>query len=123
LKVGERQIVVPQCSPDKLPNIVLVLLESVSYSVTPLSDSKLDTMPHLARLTQEGVEFRRTYAPVSHTTKAFWATLTSTTPVIRGDYVEAIPMIRLYEGLPTILAKVGYRSAFFEMSRGSFECA
>jgi len=122
-RAGERQVVVPQSSPDKLPNIVLVLLESVSYSATPLYDSKLDTMPYLAQLAQEGVEFQLTYVPVSHTTKAFWATLTATTPEIRGDYVEAIPMARPYEGLPTILAKAGYRSVFFEMSRGSFECA
>jgi hypothetical protein len=39
------------------------------------------------------------------------------------DYVEAVPMNPAYEGLPSILRRVGYRSAFFEMSKGSFECA
>ncbi len=121
--IGQRNVVLLPTHPDPLPNIVLVLLESVSYSVTSLENPQMGTTPYLAQLAQEGVTFRLTRVPVSHTTKAFWTALTSTTPVIQANYVEAIPTQTGYEGLPSLLARIGYRSAFFEMSRGSFECA
>jgi len=121
-RAGERQVVVPDGDSSKLPNIVLVLLESVSYCMTSLGDSDLDVTPYLAQLADEGVEFHLTRVPVSHTTKAYWSALTSTTPVIEADYVEAVPVDVPYEGLPTLLKRAGYRSGFFMMSKGSFEC-
>ena len=122
--ICERQGGLPQSPPGELPNVVLVLLESISHSATSLADPELATTPHLTQLAREGVEFRVTRVPVSHTTKAFWAALSGSTPIIEAaGYSEAIVMDSPYEGLPSLLAKVGYRNAFFEMSKGSFECA
>lgn len=118
---GQRHVMEPLQQHD-LPHVVLVLLESVSYRMTSLGNPTLRTTPYLAELAAEGVEFTRTYVPVSHTTKAYWATLTGSTPVIESDYVEAVPIAQAYDGLPSILRGVGYTSAFFEMSKGSFEC-
>jgi glucan phosphoethanolaminetransferase (alkaline phosphatase superfamily) len=120
---GQHQIGNPELSPEDLPNVVLVLLESISHSVASLNNPQVQQMPQLASLANEGVEFRLTYAPVPYTTKAFWTILTSTSPIVEADHVEAIPAKQPYGGLPSILARVGYRSAFFEMSKGSFECA
>jgi glucan phosphoethanolaminetransferase (alkaline phosphatase superfamily) len=122
-RVGERHVVGPALKSDDLPNIILVLLESISYEATSLCDPALDTMPNLTRLAHEGVEFTLTRVPVAHTTQAYWATLTSSTPIIQAGHIEAVPVAQPYEGLPSLLAKAGYRSAFFEMSKGSFECA
>ncbi len=120
-RAGERPVTVP--AGNDLPHVVLVLLESVSYASTSLCDPNLKTTPYLASLADEGVEFVRTHVPVSHTTKACWAALTGSTPVIESDYIEAVPAAAPYEGLATILKRVGYTSALFEMSKGSFECA
>jgi len=120
---GRRQIAAPECPPKELPNVVIVLLESVSHSVTSLSGTAEQTTPFLARLAREGVEFRTTRVPMPYTTKAFWSTLTAVTPTSDVHNVEAVPIDEPYEGLPSILARVGYRSAFFEMSKGNFECA
>jgi arylsulfatase A-like enzyme len=120
---GQRQVAVPKCSSGDLPNMILVLLESTPYSATSLCNPESQTTPQLARLAHEGVEFQNTHVPVTHTTKVFWTVLTSTTPVIQEDYVEAVPVDSPYEGLPTILKKAGYRSGFFEMSAGKYECA
>jgi len=120
---GQRQVGIPDCATSELPNIVLVLLESVSHHTTSLGDGEPDVTPFLAKLAEEGAEFRLTRVPVSHTTKSYWAVLTATTPVIEADYVEAVPVDVPYEGLPTLLARAGYRSGFFMMSKGSFECA
>lgn len=120
---GQRNVTYSKTNREPLPNVVLVLWESISYSSTTLADPKLDTTPFLKKLAQQGVEMRQTRALVSHTSKAFWSILTGTTPVIQQDYVEAVPMNTCYESLPTLLARIGYRSAFFEMSMGSYECA
>jgi len=106
-----------------LPNIILVVLETCPYSRTTMSDSALETTPFLASLARQGTEFTRTYAPVASTTKALWTILTSTAPVIENDYREAIPVEGGYEALPWILKQAGYRSAVFEMSKGSYQCA
>jgi len=86
-RVGERRVVEPTRTSDKLPNIILVLLESISYEATSLCKPSLDTMPNLTRLAHEGAEFTLTRVPVAHTTQAFWATLTSSTPVIQAGNV------------------------------------
>ncbi len=122
-RVGQRKIGLPECSQDKLPNVVLVLLESISYTATSLDKTSTISTPNLVRLANQGVEFRLTRVPVPYTTKAFWVALTSTDPIIQTDNVEAILAEPPYEGLPSILARVGYGSGFFEMSKGNFECA
>ena len=119
---GQRDIVAPDTVKELAPNIVIIMLESVSYASTSLADQGPDITPNLTSLAKKGVEFTRTIAPVSHTTKAIWSTLTGTSAVIEGDYVEAIPVEKPYESLATILSRSGYKSAFYEMSKGSFEC-
>ncbi|NLX13263.1 MAG: LTA synthase family protein [Phycisphaerales bacterium] len=121
--VGERSVQLPLRAPVDDPNIVLVLMESIAYQATSLCNPDLPTTPTLARLASEGVQFTSTRVPVSHTTKAFWAVLTGTTPDIQPDFAEAVPAPQPYEGLPSLLARRGYRSAFFQMSKGTFECA
>jgi arylsulfatase A-like enzyme len=122
-RAGERRIVLPDQPADEWPNIVLVWMESVSHASTTLPGSQGAATPSLRRLADQGIEFVRTYVPVSQTGKAYWATLTGSTPDIQPDYSEALLADACYENLATILKRVGYRSAFFEMSKGSFQCA
>ncbi|MFC1676769.1 sulfatase [Planctomycetota bacterium] len=49
--------------------------------------------------------------------------MTSTSPIIQTDCVETVPAEKPYESLASILTRAGYRSGFFEMSKGNFECA
>ena len=122
-RVGERKVRMPMMTAGDRPNVVLVFLESYAYSATSLGDGEADTTPFLARMAQEGVEFRQTRVLVSHTTKALWSTLTSTTPEIEANYAESVPVEQGYEGLCSLLRRAGYRSAFFKMGKGSFESA
>ena len=122
-RIGERRVTVPDRLQEDLPNVVLLLLESVSHSATSLGEAEPQTTPCLTRLARQGVEFRQTRISVSHTTKAFWAVLTGMEPAMQDNYVEAVLADHPYEGLPSLLKRIGYRSAFFEMSKGSFECA
>jgi glucan phosphoethanolaminetransferase (alkaline phosphatase superfamily) len=117
-----RKIEPPETRPDQWPNVVLVLLEGVSYPASSLAPDGPDSTPYLARLAKEGIEFRTTRVPVPYTSKAFWATFTGITPLLGSDNVETVPVDTHYEGLPTVLARVGYQSAFFQMCKGDFEC-
>ncbi|MCI0437125.1 MAG: LTA synthase family protein, partial [Gemmatimonadetes bacterium] len=109
---------------DPPPNVVVIFLESVSYPATSLSGSaNAARTPALERLAAEGVEFACTRVPVPLTSKGIWSALTGSTPDIYPDYAEAVHSDQPYESLVTVLESQGYRSAFFEMSKGSFECA
>lgn len=109
--------------PAVLPNVVIVLLESISHAVTSLGESGAVNTPNLRRLAEEGTEFVYTRVPVAHTTEAIWSVCLGVRPEAGGDSVESVLMDVPYAGLPTFLKRYGYRSAFFEMSKGSFECA
>ncbi len=112
-----------QKPPGETPNIVLILLESIPYSQTSLTRHDADPTPYLAELATRSVSFTTTRAVVSHTSKAMWTMLTSTTPTIEQGYVEAVIADHPPLSLPLILARHGYRSAFFKMAKGTFECA
>lgn len=122
-RAGKREVGLPAVARADLPNIVLVLLESTSHASTSLAEGGMASTPALERLAADGAEFVRTYVPVSQTGKAYWATLTGTRPDLHYDYSEAILVDEPYENLATILKRVGYRAAFFEMSKGTFQCA
>lgn len=120
--VGGRQYPAPELPELPRPNIILVFLESLPYARTSLADPANDVTPWLAQLASQGVEFTDTHCPVPHTRKAMWAALTGTYPDLSQDHVEAVLVDKPYAGLPSILKGAGYRSAFFCMAKGSFEC-
>ena len=122
-RAGERLVRLPDSDPAELPNVVVVLLESASYPGSGIGDPERTLMPTFERLRDEGVEFVNTHVPVARTGKAFWSVLSGMTPDVYHDYSEAVLVDQPYEGLPSLLGRIGYRSAFFEMSRGTFECA
>lgn len=120
-RAGERRVAAPDPARE-LPNVVVLLLESVSWEATTLANPALATTPTLARLSSEGATFEPTRAVVPQTSKAMWSVLTGSTPAIQQRDVETVLVDRPYESLATVLAGCGYRSAFFEMARGSFQC-
>ncbi len=116
----ERRLRLPEPATAERPNVVIVLLESISHQASSLGDPANAAMPRLEALAAEGVELVETRAPVSQTNKAFWAVLTGTMPDIQSDYAESALVDRPYESLASLLARSGYESAFFQMSKGSF---
>jgi len=121
-RAGERSLVLPQ-DPSPRPNVVVLLLESISHKATSLADQTEDVTPTLVALAQQGVEIGPMRVPVSQTSKAYWAAFTGTWPDAEPDFVEAALVDEPYESLATVLRRVGYRSGFFAMSKGSFKAA
>jgi len=104
-------------------NVVIVILEGIQYRYTSLSDRQNNLTPHLVTLAKQGVEFLNARSSLPHTTKALFAFLTGRFPSISQGIAEAVPAIKPYASIATILkAQSNYRTAFFQSAKGDFEC-
>lgn len=118
-------------------NVVILVLEGIQYRYTSLpammqnqgrvgeadkgSGLAAGLTPHLAGVAQRGVAFTNARSSLTHTTKALFALLTGRYPSASHDIVEAVPADKPYASLATILGQLGYRTAFFQSAKGSFE--
>ncbi len=108
--------------PQTKHNVVVVVLEGVQYRYTSLADNENDLTPFLASLAEQGVEFSNMRSTLTHTTKALFALFSGRLPSASQDIVEAVPAVKPYGGIATILAEeLDYRTAFFQSAMGSFE--
>ena len=102
-------------------NVVLIHLESVrERSVTPY-DSAIETMPYLARLTKESLLVERAYTTIPHTSKAIVSVNAGLYPSPLTDITEAEPGGIPARCLAELLAEQGYRTAWFQSAKQSFE--
>jgi arylsulfatase A-like enzyme len=103
-------------------NVVIVILEGIQYRYTSLSNRRSNLTPHLATLAKQGVEFLNARSSLPHTTKALFAFLTGRFPSTSQDIAEAVPAVKPYAGIATILkVQSNYRTAFFQSAKGDFE--
>lgn len=103
-------------------NIVIVILEGIQYQYSSLADKQSKLTPYLASLAEEGVEFSNARSSSTHTTKALFALLTGRFSSASHDLAEAVPALKPYAGIVTILRdKLNYRTAFFQSAMGNFE--
>ncbi|MHC4395276.1 MAG: LTA synthase family protein [Planctomycetota bacterium] len=104
-------------------NVVIIVLEGIQYRYTSLADKQNNLTPFLATLAEHGAEFPNTRSTVTHTTKALFSLLTGRFPSVSQDIAEAVPTIKPYAGLATILSRqLNFRTAFFQSAKGNFEC-
>jgi len=103
-------------------NVVVVILEGVQYQYTSLANEQNNSTPYLKSLASQGVELPNTRSSLTHTTKALFALLTGRFASASQDIAEAVPVVKTYASLATILRdKLDYRTAFFQSALGSFE--
>ena len=103
-------------------NVVLVVLEGIQYGQTSLAARNGDLTPYLTKLAGQGVEFTNMRSSLTHTTKALFALLSGRFASASQDIAEAVPAVKPYASIATILRdKLGYRTAFFQSALGSFE--
>jgi len=104
-------------------NVVIVVLEGIQYRYTSLADRYGNLTPYLATLAEQGVEFTNARSSVPHTTKAMFALLTGRFPSPSQDVAEAVPVVKPYASIATVLRQeLNFRTACFESANGSFEC-
>lgn len=104
-----------------LPNVVLVVLESVGAKNTTLHDPKLPSTPNLVDLAAKGLKVQNAYSVVPHTSKALITTLCGYWPKLVSEMRESQPGGLPNKCLPELLEPLGYRTAFFQTARESFE--
>lgn len=103
------------------PNLVIVMLESTSWSSTTLADPKLLTTPYLAELAATSLVAHRAHTVVPHTTKASVAVVCGYSPRHTIEVTESEPDGLHHPCLPHLLRPFGYESAFFRSATGLFE--
>ncbi len=103
-------------------SIVVVILEGIQYRYTSLSNGRNNLTPYLAALAEQGVEFSNTRTSLTHTTKALFALLSGRFPSASQDIAEAVPAVKPYASVVTVLEnELNYRTAFFQSAMGDFE--
>ncbi len=103
-------------------NVVIVILEGIQYSYTSLADKQNNLTPFLSTLAEQGVEFVNARSTVTHTTKALFALLTGRFPSASQDIAEAVPAVKPYASIATIVkGQLNFRTAFFQSAKGNFE--
>jgi len=116
------QLQIAAGSPQARHNVLVVVLEGVQYKYTSLGDPDSNLTPFLASLAAQGLEFSNTRSMLTHTTKALFALFSGRLSSASQDIAEAVPAVKPYGGIATILRdKLGYRTAFFQSAKGSFE--
>ncbi|NIP94180.1 MAG: sulfatase-like hydrolase/transferase, partial [Akkermansiaceae bacterium] len=93
------------------PNVVIVLLESLAYYKTGFSGNPLDPSPNLDALAQEGVLFRRFYAPHGGTARAVFSSFTGLPDVEPNKTSTRNPLIVNQHTL--FNSFVGYEKFYF----------
>ena len=101
--------------------VLLVKIDSLRWDELAQTGGPPETMPHLSRLADEGVLFDRCYAPSAETAYSFPALMTAQYPLRRPyrDYHDDTSYPHL--GLPDVLARVGYVSAFFTADAAAWQ--
>jgi len=116
-------------------NVVVIVLEGVQYNYTslakPTSNQGSQTpsvafggplTPCLATLARQGAEFANARSCLTHTTKVLFSLLTGGFPSASQDLAEAVPTVKPYASITTILNRqLNYRTAFFQSAKGNFE--
>ncbi|MFO3797271.1 MAG: sulfatase-like hydrolase/transferase, partial [Anaerolineales bacterium] len=106
------------------PNVVLIVLESVRFSVTsPYStDEHFGAItPNLSKIAAEGVVVDRAYTTVPHTSKALVGIFCGQFPRRELAIREAEPDGLPFNCLPRIMSRAGYQTAYFQSADGTYE--
>jgi phosphoglycerol transferase MdoB-like AlkP superfamily enzyme len=103
-------------------NVVIIVLEGIQYRYTSLYNEENNLTPYLATLAKQGVEFVNARSTLTHTTKVLFSLLTGRFPSVSQDIAEAVPAVKPYASLATILKQnLDFRTAFFQSAKGNFE--
>lgn len=116
------QVQIPLRSKAKDYNVVIIILEGVQYRKTSLGDRQSNLTPYLAKMAGQGAEFTNFRSSLTHTTKALFGLLTGRFPSAFPDIAEAVPAVKPYASMATILEdQLDFRTAFFQSAKGNFE--
>ncbi len=94
------------------PNVVLVIMESMSAEKMKKYGNTADLAPNLERLAPHAYFFNHIYTAGIHTNNGIYSTLYSFPALLKKHPMNQFPT-PIYTGLPGILKQIGYRNTFF----------
>ena len=102
-------------------HVALIHLESVRERSVTAYNNDISTMPYLARLAKKSLLVERAYTTIPHTSKAIVSVNAGLYPSPLTDIVEAEPGGIPARCLAELLAEQGYKTAWFQSAKQSFE--
>lgn len=112
------RVVSPVEVNDSLPNVVLIIMESMSADKLNRHNPSLNLTPFLDSLTGEGLYFDHLYTTGKHTFNGIFSTLFSFPALYRQ---HPLKYIRKYDGAITSLLDYGYSTTYFTTHDGQFD--
>ena len=102
------------------PNIVVVIMESMSAHKVGRYGNPLGLTPTLDRIAKEGIVFDNFYSTGIHTFNGIFSTLYSYPAIYRQQPMNTSP-INEYYGMPNVLKENGYQTSFFTTHNELFD--
>jgi len=110
--------VVPNQIRRESPNIVLIMMESMSAAKMKRHGNKDNLTPFLDSLLEHGYYFERTYTAGEHTFNGIFSTQFSFPALYRQ---HSMKNIKKFDGISTVLKKLGYSTTFFLTHDSQFD--
>ena len=102
------------------PNVVLIMMESMSCKFMKHFGQSETLTPFLDSLYTRSISFRNFYSAGIHTNHGLYATLYSFPAMMKRNLMKG-SVIPRYSGLPTVLKENGYYNLFFMTHEGQYD--
>ena len=112
-----RQIV-PNSHLKSRPNVIIVIMESMSAAKLGRNGSKNQTTPFLDSLSKKSIYFENIYTSGKHTFNGIFSTLFSFPALYRQ---HSMKQIREYDGISKALLEKGYSTTYFTTHDSQFD--
>jgi len=102
------------------PNVVIVMLEAVSYRASSFGNVSADRTPFLRQLASRGLSTLNMRSVMPHTSKSLFSFLCGRYPAMQNAVIEVADNYGM-QCLPHLLRARGYATAFMQSADGTFE--
>lgn len=113
-----REIVTDSVSKDY--NVIVVIMESMSYNKTAHGGNTRNLTPFLDELMDKSLSFSNCYTTGTHTYCGIYTTFVSYPVIFRNQALKRIPVLQ-YDGIAATLQKNGYQTAYFTTHDKEFD--
>lgn len=113
-----REVVSDSVSNDY--NVIVVIMEGMSYNKTAHGGNTRNLTPFLDSLMSNSRSFNKCYTTGTHTYCGIYSTSVSYPVVFRNHALKRIPVLQ-YDGLAATLQKNGYQTAYFTTHDKEFD--
>ena len=101
-------------------NVIVVIMEGMSYNKTAHGGNTRNLTPFLDSLMCNSLSFNNCYTSGTHTYCGIYSTFTSYPVVFRNHALKRIPVLQ-YDGIAATLQKKGYQTAYFTTHDKEFD--